>query len=141
MASNLLCVSIIQVYSFHLSNNEIVYEIKNKWGLIMQIGLCTAIKWVLPKIGVPQNGWLIMENPFKMDDLGGFYHPYFWKHPNKLSMIKLIMNQLLACTSIQSLHSCKLTTSPGSRSPWCRLQWYAPRSGKVSEIHKVGVTV
>ena len=23
-----------------------------------------------PKIGVPQNGWVIMENPIKMDDLG-----------------------------------------------------------------------
>ena len=27
--------------------------------------------WVFPKIGVPQNGWLKMENPIKMDDLGG----------------------------------------------------------------------
>ena len=26
--------------------------------------------WVFPKIGVPQNGWYIMENPIKMDDLG-----------------------------------------------------------------------
>ena len=26
--------------------------------------------WVFPKILVPQNGWLIMENPIKMDDLG-----------------------------------------------------------------------
>ena len=26
--------------------------------------------WVFPKIGVPQNGLFIMENPIKMDDLG-----------------------------------------------------------------------
>jgi len=27
-------------------------------------------RWVFPKIGVPQNGWFIMEIPIKMDDLG-----------------------------------------------------------------------
>ena len=26
--------------------------------------------WMFPKIVVPANGWFMMENPFKMDDLG-----------------------------------------------------------------------
>ena len=29
-----------------------------------------STNWVFPKIGVPQNGWFIMENLIKMDDLG-----------------------------------------------------------------------
>ena len=35
--------------------------------------------WVFPKIGVPQNGWFIMETLFKWMIWG---YPYFWKHPN-----------------------------------------------------------
>ena len=30
----------------------------------------TIYTWVFPKIVVPQNGWFIMENTIKMDDLG-----------------------------------------------------------------------
>ncbi len=36
------------------------------------VGILTSFdyKWVFLKIGVPQNGWFIVENPLKMDDLG-----------------------------------------------------------------------
>ena len=30
----------------------------------------TFPKWVFPKIGLPQNGWFIRENPVKIDDFG-----------------------------------------------------------------------
>ena len=37
-----------------------------------------TMRWVFPKIGVPQNGWFIMENPIKHGMIWGY--PYFWKH-------------------------------------------------------------
>ena len=42
--------------------------------------------WMFPKIGVPQNGWFIMENPIKMNDLGGpplFLETPKWVYINK----------------------------------------------------------
>ena len=53
------------------------------WMVMNQLAAepCSINKWVFPKIGVPQNGWFIMENPIKMDDLGA--HLFLVQHPNQ----------------------------------------------------------
>ena len=37
---------------------------------------------IINQYGTPKWMVKIMENPIKMDDLGGKHHPYFWNHPH-----------------------------------------------------------
>ena len=75
--------------SFHIAMLLYRREVKNSWAIFnchhcwsegvstrwkstwFLWCLCQGDIWVFPKIRLPQNGWFIMENPIKMDDLGG----------------------------------------------------------------------
>ena len=47
---------------------------RGKWamkkGPLECVGYIYIYMCVFPRIGVPQNGWFIRENPIKLDDLG-----------------------------------------------------------------------
>ena len=52
------------------------------WMWVMVFPQLNQHIWVFPKIGIPQNGWFISENPIKMDDLGvPLFFGNNWKHP------------------------------------------------------------
>ena len=90
------------------------------WNSIVNFQGCTEMSiWVFPKIGVLQNGWFIMENPIKMDDLGV---PLFSETSiYSCNICKLLQNlpppQLLASRTRQALQNLQLNQKPWRQRP------------------------
>ena len=56
--------------------------------------------WMFPKIGVPQNGWSMVENPIKTDDLG--VPLFFLETYIKPSQVKAGRNMTVFCAHVCS---------------------------------------